>query len=51
MQTTTIYFHGDAAEYTGKQEMLYGKLAYEIRMIEGHLKGKAKWTYKAPSAK
>ena len=47
MQAFT-YFYGDKATYTGKTEMLYGKLAYEIKMVEGHRKGVILWTYNAP---
>ena len=45
-----VYFHGDAAEYTGKAEMLYGKMFYEIKMIEGNLQGELRWIPKAPTA-
>jgi hypothetical protein len=49
-QRAAVYFHGDAAEYTGKAEMLYGKMFYEIKMIEGHLRGELRWSPTAPKA-
>jgi hypothetical protein len=42
------YFHGDKAEYTGRIQVLYGKVCYEVRVVEGHLKGQFKWTYVEP---
>ena len=45
---SAVYFHGDAALYTGKAEMLHGAMCYEIRMIEGHETGKLRWTYRPP---
>ena len=35
-------FKGDAAKFTGKSEFLYGKMFYEVEIIEGHLKGQFK---------
>lgn len=46
--TGIIYFHGDAAEYTGKTDIIYGALFYEIRMVEGHRKGDLLWTTTPP---
>ena len=34
------YFKGDKAIYTGKKERLYGGNFAEIKMLEGHNKGK-----------
>ena len=45
------YFHGDATEYTGKTQFLYGGLFYEVRIIEGHLKGTLKLTQTPPDGK
>lgn len=42
------YINGDKAEYTEKKEFLYSRFAYEVIMIEGHEKGKYKWTIKNP---
>jgi len=36
------YFKGDLAVYTGKSEIIYGGLFYEVLMCEGHLKGQIK---------
>ena len=47
-EAATIYFHGNAAVYTGKSETLYRQTCYEIRLTEGHLKGQTKWTYRTP---
>ncbi len=44
----TTYFHGDAAEYTGKSDVYYGETFYEIRMTEGHRKGELLSTPAAP---
>lgn len=44
----TTCWHGDLAEYTGNTEKMHGGLFYEIRLIEGHLKGQAKWTMREP---
>lgn len=35
----TTFWKGDKAEYTGKAEYHYGSKWFEIRMLEGHLKG------------
>lgn len=40
----TLYWYGDLARYTGNIEYAYGGLFYEIEMLEGHLKGKTKYT-------
>lgn len=45
------YWHGDKAEYTGKSERMHGGLFYEVRLLEGHLKGQTKWTQRAPTSK
>ena len=45
---SAVYFHGDAARYTGVSEMLYGQMCYQIEMIEGHETGKLRWTYREP---
>lgn len=42
------YIKGDKAQYTGHSEMIYGELCYEVILLEGHLKGQKKWTYRAP---
>jgi len=44
----TTYIKGDKAVYTGKKEMLYGDLAYEVEIVEGHRKGEKATTYRAP---
>ena len=44
----TTYKNGDKAVYTGKSEIVYGKRLFEIKMVEGHLKGEIKSTYKCP---
>ena len=41
-------FKGDAAKFTGKSEFLYGKMFYEIILLEGHLKGQLKLVADAP---
>ena len=38
----TTYFKGDYAEYTGNMERLHGGVFYQIRLLEGHLKGQTK---------
>lgn len=43
-----IYWKGDKAEYTGKTDCISGGLFYEIRLVEGHLKGQTKWTQREP---
>lgn len=45
------YFKGDAAEYTGKTDVMGGKTFYEVRMIEGHMTGELKWVTAAPKPK
>ncbi len=42
------YFKGNKASYTGKKEELYGRTAYEIKLLEGPEKGKTKVTYREP---
>lgn len=42
-------WYGDEAVYTGESEFLHGATCYAIELIEGHLKGEIRWTYKAPS--
>jgi hypothetical protein len=44
----STYFKGDLAQYTGKKEVIYGGVFYEILIFEGHLKGELKLTSKAP---
>jgi hypothetical protein len=46
MQTT--YFHGDKAVYTGKTMEIHGGKFYEIKLVEGHLKGQTKVTQRSP---
>lgn len=48
-QPAKTYFHGDAAEYTGKTEQLHGGTFHEIKILEGHLKGQTKLTQRPPS--
>ena len=48
MQTT--YFKGDRAVYTGKTMTLHGGLFFEIKIVEGHLKGQIKVTQRAPNS-
>lgn len=40
------YWKGDLAYYTGKKEYIHGGLFYEVKLLEGHLKGQSKWTQK-----
>lgn len=44
----TLYWHGDLAVYTGKSMMLHGALFFEIKLLEGHLKGKTLVTMRSP---
>jgi len=44
-----IYHYGDKARYTGKSEVIYGGLFYEIEWLEGHRKGQLSWTAREPS--
>ena len=37
-----VFFKGDRCEYTGKTVKLYGGVFYEVRLIEGHLKGETR---------
>lgn len=46
--TSTCYWYGDLAEYTGNKKEIYGVLFYEIRVLEGHRKGKLVWTQREP---
>lgn len=34
-----LYFMGDLAEYTGKSEITYGQIFYEVILLTGHKKG------------
>lgn len=43
-----IYWYGDLAEYTGITKLVDKTVFYEIKLLEGHLKGQTKWTYRAP---
>lgn len=45
------YFHGDAAEYTSKSVSLHGWRWFEIKILEGHLKGQLKHTSKCPDCR
>jgi hypothetical protein len=47
----TTYFKGDLAEYTGKKEYLHGAYFYEIKILEGHMKGQLKLIIKEPKDK
>lgn len=42
------YWKGHKAEYTGKKEFLYGAWFYELRILDGHMKGEFKLTSKEP---
>ena len=44
----TIYYKGNKAEYTGKSEFMYGCWFFQIRILEGRLKGTLKDTSKCP---
>jgi hypothetical protein len=44
----TTYFQGDLAEYTGKKENHYGALFFEVRLLEGHLKGETRLVLSNP---
>ena len=43
-----LYWNGKKAEYTGKKEVLYGTMFFEIRILEGHLRGQIKETSRCP---
>jgi hypothetical protein len=43
------YLGGDKAKYTGKSMTLHGGLFYEVKMVEGHMKGQIKVTVQAPA--
>lgn len=42
------YWKGDKVEYTGKSEIYYGRRFFQIRLLEGHLKGELKDTSQCP---
>lgn len=45
----TTTFKGDRAEYvSGTPVQIHGGTFYEVRMLEGHLKGQTKWVKQAP---
>lgn len=44
------YINGDRAEYTGESKLLHGRVAYEVKIIEGHRAGELAWTYIPPTA-
>ena len=46
----TTYWKGDKAEYTGATQELHGGTFYEIRIVEGRLKGETKLTPQPPAA-
>ena len=45
------YVFGDRAAYTGKVVEAYGGTFYEVRMLEGHLKGQLKAVKQPPMPK
>ena len=45
------YVFGDRAAYTGKVVEAYGGTFYEVRMLEGHLKGQLKVVKQPPMPK
>ena len=45
------YVFGDRAEYTGRSVIAYGGTFYEVRMLEGHLKGQMKAVKQPPMPK
>jgi hypothetical protein len=48
MKKEKLYSNGDLAEYTGKSQVIYGSVFYEILMLEGHLEGHLKVTVRVP---
>jgi hypothetical protein len=48
MKKETLYSQGDLAEYTGKSQVIYGTVFFEILMLEGHLEGSLKVITRAP---
>ena len=48
--TAYTYSKGDKAEYTGKSEILYGKVFYEVLLLEGHLKGQIRVVANPPKS-
>ncbi len=40
---TTIFWKGFEAEFTGNEQEIAGTKFYEIKMLEGNLKGQTKW--------
>ena len=45
------YVFGDRAVYTGKVVEAYGGTFYEVKMLEGHLKGQLKVVKQPPMPK
>ena len=46
----TFYFKGFEVRYTGRSEVVYGAMCYEIEIVEEcHRKGHHLWTYRAPA--
>ena len=45
------YIFGDRAVYTGKVVEAYGGTFYEVKMLEGHLKGQMKVVKQPPMLK
>ena len=50
MPTTTFYWKGFLAEYTGESEVLHGRRFYEAKLLEGYREGDCVWTPNGPKA-
>lgn len=48
MKHPTIYWQGNKAAYTGRTTIIYRGTFYEIKLLEGHEKGKLKLTIREP---
>jgi len=42
------FWKGDRAEYTGRSEMCFGALFWELKLLEGHRKGDLVLTNRVP---
>lgn len=49
METKAIntYHKGNLCEYTGETGIFHGGLFYEVKTLEGHLKGRCEWIRKS----
>lgn len=51
MTNEKTWFKGDRCEYTGKSEIIYGKLFYEVKMLNGVDAGEMRWIVRGPENK